>query len=189
MNSHPFDKIVKKLLPAIPLWLKPNHFTMSRVFLTIFFIWLFINDYRISALLAFILAAMTDAIDGALARERNLISRFGAVVDPWADKLLILSALVVLQNYLNIYLVAILIFLEILALISSLVCSYSKTAFNSNIWGKIKMTLETLLICLLFVYQFNPGRWLFNLNNSLLIVIIIFALIAIFDYSKSYKNI
>jgi len=73
----------------------PNVLTVSRIFLTVLFIILF-NQFdlmsTVLALIVFTAAALTDFLDGYLARKHNLISQFGKIMDPIADKFLILSA-------------------------------------------------------------------------------------------------
>ena len=76
-----------------------NKITMIRVFLVPLFILMFyldINNNQLYAALIFILASMTDALDGYIARSRNLITNFGKFIDPLADKILTSAALILL---------------------------------------------------------------------------------------------
>lgn len=73
----------------------PNKLTISRIILTfVFLLFLFGHGpaYKIAALFVFLLAALTDLLDGYLARSRNMITYFGRLMDPIADKILTLSA-------------------------------------------------------------------------------------------------
>jgi CDP-diacylglycerol---glycerol-3-phosphate 3-phosphatidyltransferase len=77
----------------------PNKLTISRLFLTVVFVSLFYVPYenRITlALLIFIIASITDFLDGEIARKQNLVTNFGKLMDPLADKILISAALVIL---------------------------------------------------------------------------------------------
>ena len=72
----------------------PNKLTMGRIFAIPVFIVVFLMDYRIAAAIIFILAAVTDMLDGHIARKHNLVTNFGKLMDPLADKLLVMSALI-----------------------------------------------------------------------------------------------
>jgi CDP-diacylglycerol--glycerol-3-phosphate 3-phosphatidyltransferase len=75
----------------------PNRLTLTRVFLAPLFVFLFLidNTYaRLAALIVFVLAALTDLVDGWLARKYNITTGFGRFMDPLADKILISAALV-----------------------------------------------------------------------------------------------
>ncbi|MBT2530580.1 CDP-diacylglycerol--glycerol-3-phosphate 3-phosphatidyltransferase [Arthrobacter sp. ISL-48] len=89
------------------IWNLPNILTMLRIALVPFFVWFLLVDapglhsqsglWRWAAVLAFAVAIYTDKLDGDIARSRGLITDFGKIADPIADKLLIGSALVMLS--------------------------------------------------------------------------------------------
>ncbi|GAA4041562.1 hypothetical protein GCM10023063_29360 [Arthrobacter methylotrophus] len=85
------------------IWNLPNLLTMLRIVLVPFFVWFLLADngrhgiWRWAAVLAFAVAIYTDKLDGDIARSRNLVTNFGKIADPIADKLLIGSALVLLS--------------------------------------------------------------------------------------------
>ncbi|GAA2002016.1 CDP-diacylglycerol--glycerol-3-phosphate 3-phosphatidyltransferase [Nocardiopsis rhodophaea] len=84
----------------VPVWNIANILTMSRlVMVPLFVVFMFLEPpaWRLAALGVFVLAAVTDRIDGELARRRNLVTDFGKVADPIADKALTGAALVVLS--------------------------------------------------------------------------------------------
>ena len=78
----------------------PNKLTLIRIFLIPFFIVFLMTapttGYRIPATLVFALASLTDLLDGRIARSRNLVTNFGKIMDPLADKILVNAALVCL---------------------------------------------------------------------------------------------
>ncbi len=79
-----------------------NLLTLSRIFLVPIFIWFIIQDKMITywaAFLIFIIAALTDYYDGWIARRFREISNFGKILDPVADKILVISALVIFVMY------------------------------------------------------------------------------------------
>ena len=89
------------------VWNLPNVLTMIRIALVPFFVWFLVADapglhstagpWRWGAVAAFAVAIYTDKLDGDIARSRNLVTDFGKIADPIADKLLIGSALVMLS--------------------------------------------------------------------------------------------
>ncbi|MET3349784.1 UNVERIFIED_ORG: CDP-diacylglycerol--glycerol-3-phosphate 3-phosphatidyltransferase/cardiolipin synthase [Arthrobacter sp. UYEF1] len=89
------------------IWNLPNILTMLRIALVPFFVWFLLADapglgsesgpWRWAAVVAFAVAIYTDKLDGDIARSRGLVTNFGKIADPIADKLLIGSALVMLS--------------------------------------------------------------------------------------------
>jgi CDP-diacylglycerol--glycerol-3-phosphate 3-phosphatidyltransferase len=76
----------------------PNFLTLVRMALVPVFIVLFYQGFGIAAAVVFIIAAATDALDGHIARSRNMITNFGKLMDPLADKVLTASALICLVD-------------------------------------------------------------------------------------------
>ncbi|MDD7408316.1 MAG: CDP-diacylglycerol--glycerol-3-phosphate 3-phosphatidyltransferase [Anaerovoracaceae bacterium] len=72
----------------------PNKLTTMRMILVPVFIVLYLMNYNIAALVVFVVASFTDFLDGHLARKNNLVTDYGKIMDPLADKLLVTSALV-----------------------------------------------------------------------------------------------
>lgn len=80
----------------------PNVLTLARLVLVPVFIWMFIasqdsTSYRWASAVIFLAAALTDLVDGHIARSRNLVTNFGKIADPIADKLLTGAALIALS--------------------------------------------------------------------------------------------
>ena len=71
----------------------PNKLTILRVILVPFFVLVFMKEQYLIALVLFCLASVTDALDGQIARKNNLVTNFGKIMDPLADKILVYSAL------------------------------------------------------------------------------------------------
>ncbi|MEU3306621.1 CDP-diacylglycerol--glycerol-3-phosphate 3-phosphatidyltransferase [Nocardiopsis sp. NPDC055551] len=86
--------------PQVPLWNIANILTMSRLVMVPVFVWFMFLDgtwWRLAAFGVFVVAAITDRVDGELARRRNLVTDFGKIADPIADKALTGAALIVLS--------------------------------------------------------------------------------------------
>jgi CDP-diacylglycerol--glycerol-3-phosphate 3-phosphatidyltransferase len=131
-----------------------------------------------------VIAALTDALDGSMARTRNQITKFGMLFDPFADKFLIgvMILFVVIQNF-DWRLAMAVLAIEILFIVMALVAEVKfKSVKAANIWGKIKMILQVLAVFLTLAgliwnaeYLFTAAAWLFG-------VAIGFALISLFSH-------
>jgi CDP-diacylglycerol--glycerol-3-phosphate 3-phosphatidyltransferase len=140
----PYDRFVKYLLPIVPERLKPNHLTFIRlVFSPILIILLGGGEY-ILGLILFIILALTDILDGSLARLRDQITDWGKVWDPIADKILIGIVVVVLLLQINFNLTVLLLSFELAFILGGAFQKMSKDNIDiqANIWGKIKMNLQ-----------------------------------------------
>lgn len=150
---HPYDKFCRLFFPIIPFKLKPNHLTIARIIGTPFMIILLWLDHYLWGLFLFIILALTDMFDGALARDRNQITYTGILLDPIADKLLVGSAAVVLLVKVNLLLALIVVGLEVLFLLGGLIKTTKKKAVDleANLWGKVKMNVQVIAAVLLFI--------------------------------------
>lgn len=80
------------------IWNVPNGLTMLRMALLPVYWLLFLHKRRYWALAVFVMASLTDLLDGHIARKRNLITNFGKLMDPLADKLMVLSVMLSLTQ-------------------------------------------------------------------------------------------
>ena len=160
-------KNVPNILSFIRLILVP-------IFVVSFFV---INQYL--ALAIFVIASITDIIDGYIARHYNAITEFGKVLDPFADKLMNMSALISLAiaNLVPLW-VAILMIVCDLAMIISGLCLYKKKiTIQSNWIGKAGTFVISLGVVLSFFIQ-----WLGDTNVYVIYAGITIAIIAGLDY-------
>ena len=146
----PTDHLLKAVfLPLIPYRVKPNHVTLLRFTLTPFVLYLFYTGLWHIAAGLFILAVFTDALDGALARTRGLITDWGRIYDPVADKLLIaVVAMIVVPFYYGFNLVFLIILTEVILIVGAYWMSYfyPDHELQANVWGKIKMFIQSVRI-------------------------------------------
>ena len=175
----------KTLLPFLPAFVTPNLISSLRLCLIpliLFFLWL--SNYPI-AIIVFIFTALLDSLDGALARMRNQFSNWGLLLDPLSDKLLIAGTLTVLYfSYPFKTLIIILVALEILIIGVSIFYSLNKKRDikPSNIWGKVKMVLQSLTIVLIILWLISGFPVLLTLSGTVLAGSIIFQLKSFIDY-------
>jgi len=130
----------------------PNYITLFRIVLIPFFINLMIYEYYREALAVFVIACLTDALDGMIARLTHSMTELGALLDPLADKLLILSAFVtlVLLGMLPVWLVIIVVSRDVILVLGSLVIYFLGHDLKArpSIIGKTTTALQLLVVIL-----------------------------------------
>jgi CDP-diacylglycerol--glycerol-3-phosphate 3-phosphatidyltransferase len=106
---------------------------------------------RYIALVLFILASLTDLLDGKIARKYNLVTNFGKFMDPLADKILVCSALICLISLgqLPAWYVLIIIAREFIISGFRLIASDNGVVIAASYWGKFKTTAQMILVVLL----------------------------------------
>ena len=144
--------------------------------------------YRGLALAVFIIAALTDTLDGIIARKYKLITNFGKFMDPLADKLLVCSALICLIQLKRIdaLIVTVIIAREFIISGFRLVASDAGVVIAASIWGKVKTVSQMLCICLLIL---NLDR-LKALTDIMVWIMLALTVISLTDYIiKNHKVI
>lgn len=138
----------------------PNMLTILRMLLVPVFIWLLFwtpgKHSEVIALVVFIVASITDYYDGMLARKYQIISNFGKVMDPLADKLLVASALVALAlppyQALGWLVVGIILFREVAVTLLREYYLRKHIVIAANYWGKVKTTIQMIGIIAALAY-------------------------------------
>lgn len=121
----------------------PNKLTVARVCMVpLFMVALMLNTEvsRVVATVIFALASFTDMLDGKIARKYNLITNFGKLMDPLADKILTAAAMVCLVELgdLAAWIVVIILFREYAITGLRSVAASENIVVAANIWGKVK---------------------------------------------------
>ena len=133
----------------------PNYITLFRVVLIPFFINLMIYGYYREALLVFVVACITDALDGMIARLMKQKTDLGAILDPVADKLLIVSAFItlVLLGKLPVWLVIIVISRDAILTMGSLVIYFTTHTLKvqPSVIGKLTTVMQLIVVTLSLV--------------------------------------
>jgi CDP-diacylglycerol--glycerol-3-phosphate 3-phosphatidyltransferase len=134
----------------------PNFITFTRILLIPVFVVLFITpteDRSLSAAIVFVVAAVTDLLDGYLARRNGQVTTLGKLLDPIADKLLVLSALILLVNLDRVSaLIAILIIAREVAVTGiRAIAAGEGMVIAAETTGKYKMALQVVAIVLLIL--------------------------------------
>lgn len=114
---------------------------------------------RILACLVFVLAALTDLLDGAIARKQNCVTTFGKFLDPIADKLLVASALMALVQLgeVSAWAVVIIIAREFIVQGVRIIAANDAVVIAASVWGKVKTfsQMTAIVLLLLFNYPFS----------------------------------
>lgn len=148
----------------------PNKLTVARILITPVYLalilWESLPHRFLIATLVYSIAAITDAIDGKLARKNNQITNFGKLLDPIADKILTTSALLAFMQMglCNIWIVMIVLTREFTVASIRMIAAADGVVIPANIWGKLKtvsqMTFTIVIMLLGEVYSilaaYNP---------------------------------
>lgn len=136
----------------------PNKLTVLRMVMIPFFVFFMLTDYigeagRWVSLAIFIVASLTDLLDGKIARKYNLVTNFGKFMDPLADKLLVVSALICLieTGQLPAWIVIIITSREFIISGFRLIASDNGVVLAASYWGKFKTTFQMIMVCLMIV--------------------------------------
>ena len=132
--------------------------TLLRVVMIPAFMAVFLLGYNWAALAIFILASVTDFVDGYVARHYNQVSDFGKFLDPLADKLLVTSAMLIFVQWGRMPSWAVMLVLTREFAISGLrMVAASKGTVMAAAWsGKIKTACTMVGLCLMMVFMNNP---------------------------------
>ena len=177
----------------------PNKLTIMRVILIPFFVFFLLSPYfpaygNYIAVAIFIVASLTDMLDGKIARKYNLVTNFGKFMDPLADKLLVCSAMICLipSGKLAAEIVAAWIVIVIIArefIISGfrLVASDNGVVIAASYWGKFKTTFQMLMVIVLILDIQMPFFQI--LGTVLTYVALILTVVSLIDYIVKNKDV
>ena len=171
-----------------------NKLTVLRIFMVPVFMVFLLNQIPYGNYIAafiFIAAAITDSLDGYIARKRNQITNFGKFMDPLADKLLVSAALISLASMgeISAWLVVIIIAREFTISVLRAVAAAEGIVIAASVWGKIKTVTQILAIIFILLDNF-PFR-LINLPVDVIMLwaAVIFTIISGVDYIRVNKKI
>ncbi len=169
----------------------PNKLTIFRVILIPFFVVLLLFDItaydKWIALTIFIIASLTDFLDGHIARKYNLVTNFGKFMDPLADKLLVCSAMICLVELARIpaWVVIIIIAREFIISGFRLVASDNGVVIAASYWGKFKTVFQMLMICLM-IADLEP---LTLVTQIIMWVALALTVVSLVDYLIKNKDV
>ena len=170
----------------------PNKITMMRIVLIPFFAFFMLTDFlpgsNYIAAAIFVIASLTDTLDGYLARKYNLVSNFGKFVDPLADKLLVSTALIcfvaIPENPMPVWGVILIIGRDFIISGFRLVAADEGIVIAASWWAKVKTAVQMVMSVILII----------NLDNEILNIVeyvfiytaIVLTVVSLVEYL--YKN-
>ena len=182
----------------------PNKLTVFRVILIVPFVLVMLGSYAewpwymalfggiagyadYIALGIFIIASLTDLLDGRIARKYNLVTNFGKFMDPLADKLLVCAALICLieMDRIPAWIVIIIISREFIISGFRLVAADNRVVIAANYWGKFKTTFQMVMVCLMIA---NIDA-LAVVTQLVMWIAVLLTVISLIDYMAKNKNV
>ena len=191
----------------------PNKLTVMRILLVPVLVIIAMIDFPLKVYnipleyilvdIIFIIAAITDKVDGYLARKNNQVTTFGKFLDPIADKILVVSALIILveRGTIPAWIPIIIFFREFLVSGYRLIASQSNgKVIAANKWGKLKTVTQMVAIILtlidvnpigsIFTSSLTGFNFVLNLLDTLLMFLCVIATIfSGYEYLKDGKDI
>lgn len=181
----------------------PNKLTVFRMIISPVYLAIMLMDFKykyLVALIVFSIAAITDAVDGKLARKNNEITVFGKLLDPVADKMLTTAALLAFMklDWCSIWIVMIILTREFAITSVRLIASAQGVVIPANIWGKLKTVSQmTFTILIMFFAQLEENFAIFEkteflslplLSNGLLWITAVLTIVSGAIYLWQSKN-
>ena len=172
----------------------PNILTILRIFMVPLFVYVFFGTCpkaHYTAFIVFLVAGLTDVLDGYIARKYNLITKFGTAMDPLADKLMLLAALASLgiKGFLPVWLVILMFVKEAIMILVGLYMYFRKEKYvvPANKFGKIAtLVFSIAIMAILFAPEVEELVYLVYV--ALILKIVAFSSYAI-HHSKNIRNL
>lgn len=170
----------------------PNKLTLIRMVSVPFFIVALYLNLNIAAIVIFAVASFTDFLDGYIARKNNLVTNFGKLMDPLADKILTISALVCFVEmkvpYLYAWMVVIIISRELLVTGIRMIALGDGKVIAASKWGKSKTVSQLAAIIAIMLDRIVPLSFAnFHLTQILIVIAVVLTVYSGYDYVK--KNL
>lgn len=170
----------------------PNKLTILRV-CTIPFFLLFMEVEvfgaadKYIALALFLIASITDAMDGHIARKYNLVTNFGKFMDPLADKLLVCSSLICLTDVIPSWIVVVIISRELIISGFRTIAADNGIVIAASYWGKVKTVFQMIMIIWLILdIPFFVCR---VIGQVLIYASLVLTVISLVDYMIKNKSV
>jgi CDP-diacylglycerol--glycerol-3-phosphate 3-phosphatidyltransferase len=185
----------------------PNKLTVFRVFTIPFFVLFMEFDIlgsvdvfgdldRFVAVFLFIIASITDALDGHIARKYNLVTNFGKFMDPLADKLLVCAALICLVGRIPEWIVVVIISRELIISGFRIIAADNGRVIAASKWGKVKTVFQMIMtIWLIFDLNDLVTEYIIDIpiydiiGTALIYVSLLLTVVSMVDYFIKNKDV
>lgn len=170
----------------------PNRLTLLRVAMipvfVVFMLWDSLSYSNVIAALVFILACMTDFLDGYLARKWNLITNFGKFMDPLADKVLVCAAMICFvadsSCPMPAWVVIVIIGREFIISGFRLIAAERGVVIAASYWAKVKTTVQ-MIMSIALIFNFQTPKFVL-LEYVLIYAALVLTVVSLVEYL--YKN-
>lgn len=171
-----------------------NQLTILRVLMIPFFMYFLLlgtSTGKVIALVLFVVASLTDFLDGYLARKYNLITNFGKFMDPLADKLLVTAALICFLELgeLNSWVVMIILAREFIVSIFRAVAAAEGIVIAADWWGKVKTNVQMFAIILMLMNNYPFEQFGIPMDQALIYLATVLTVISGCNYIVKNKQV
>ena len=160
------DRLLEKtILKLVPRANTPNQITWIRIILSLIVFYLMLKEIYLLGLIIFTIAALTDAMDGSMARTRDQVSNLGKFLDALADRMLIGAvAVILLPKFFGWGVTSVLIILELIqGTAAGLIQAKAGFQLEANWAGKAKMVVQSMAIISLFAFILSDSPVYFEI--------------------------
>lgn len=172
----------------------PNKLTLFRVILIPFFVVILMTNClgdasKWVALAIFIIASLTDLLDGKIARKYDLVTTFGKFADPLADKILVISAMICLVELglLKSWIVIIIVAREFIISGFRIIAAEKNVVIAASYWGKFKTTFQMIMVIMLIADIDHPAWHIASVVVTYIALIL--TIVSLVDYIVKNKNV
>lgn len=168
----------------------PNILSIIRLLMVGVLIWFFTKGMLVAAFITYVVAGLTDVLDGYIARKYDLITPLGKLLDPLADKLMLIAVLACMYftNMLPLWILIVIFVKEFVQIIGGFFLFHKKdTVVQANIFGKLTTVFFSISVVLLFWHDYVAPIDIYALIFT--VIFAVFALVQYFiKYLKSVKE-
>jgi len=168
----------------------PNKLTIARIIAVPFFIAAYYLEWHLVAFIIFVAASFTDMLDGKIARKYNLVTNFGKIMDPLADKVLVYSAFcLMVPDPVPGWMLIIILAREFLVAGVRTVAASEGIVIAAAMSGKIKTVLQMIAVCMLLVAPVINAAWFLTLSKVVLWAALVMTVVSGVQYVVDNKQV